>query len=736
MPAEQKVTFCRICEANCGMVATVEDGRVTKLRPDPEHPLSEGYACPKGIAFPEVQEDPDRLLHPMRRRRDGSFERVGWDEAMADIGARLRAVRDEHGGGSIGMYMGNPAGWSFGHAVWGKGLMDALGSPHYYSAGSQDVNNRFAASALMYGSPMTVPIPDVLRTELLVIFGANPFVSNGSVLSIPRVRDRLRDIVRRGGRVVVVDPRRTETAREFDHVPIRPDGDARLLLSLLHVVFEEDLVDYGAVKEQSRDAGELARLARGFEPEATEAWTGVPAARVRALARDVAASRTAIYGRTGSCLGRHGTLTSFLLDAVAAVTGNLDRPGGLVFGQSPLDHEGAAERSGLATYGARRSRIGGFPDVLGQMPATLMAPEIETPGDGQLRALIVTAGNPVQSVPDGTALGRALEKLDLMVSIDIYPNDTSRFADYQLPATTWLEREDVPAAFQQFFYRPFIQHTEAVVPARGEAREEWEIFDGIARELGVTPASIPAVRGLGSLGVRLSPRRMIDLMLRAGPRGDLFGLRRGGLNLARVRRAPHGLLLDDAWPTGVLRDRVRHRDRRARLAPAEIAAEVRALAAEPRPAAGDALPLLLIGLRELRSHNSWMHNVPMLMSGGRVHALRMNPSDAEPRGLAEGALVRIRSRAGEVEVPVTLTGEMSPGVVALPHGWGHRGGWRRANEAGGANSNLLMDASPESLERLAGMSHLNGVAVEVEMVDQGGLNLPSAPIGQRVLPKS
>ena len=736
MPAERKVTFCRICEANCGMVATVEDGRVTKLRPDPEHPLSQGYACPKGIAFPEVQEDPDRLLHPMRRRPDGSFERVGWDEALADVGARLRAIRDEHGGESIGMYMGNPAAWSFGHTVWGKGLIDALGSPHYYSAGSQDVNNRFAASALMYGSPLTVPIPDVQRTELLLMFGANPFVSNGSVLTIPRVRDRLREIVRRGGRVVVVDPRRTETAREFEHVPIRPDGDARLLLSLLHVVFEEDLVDHAAAREQVRDAGALARLARGFEPEATEAWTGVPAERVRALARDVAGSRTAIYGRTGSCLGRHGTLTAFLLDALAAVTGNLDRPGGLLFGSSPLDLEGAAERAGLASYGARRSRVGGFPDVLGQMPATLMAPEIETPGPGQMRALIVTAGNPVQSVPDGPALARAFEKLDLMVSIDIYPNDTSRFADYALPATTWLEREDVPAAFQQFFYRPFIQHTDAVVPARGEARGEWEIFDAIARELGVTPASLPAVRGLGRVGVRISPRRMIDLMLRAGPRGDRFGLRRGGLSLARLRRAPHGLTLGDAWPTGVLRDRVRHRDRRVRLAPPEIAGEVRALAAEPAPEPGEALPLRLIGLRELRSHNSWMHNVPALMRGDRVHALRMHPADAEPRGLADGAPVRIRSRAGEVEVPVTLTDEMTPGVVALPHGWGHSGGWRRANAAGGVNSNLLTDASPESLERLAGMSHLNGVAVEVEAAPQGALNLPAASIGQRVLPKS
>ena len=727
----RKITYCRICEANCGMVATVEDGRVTKLRPDREHPLSQGYACPKGIAFPEVQEDPDRLLHPMRRRAGGSFERVSWEEAIADIGGRLRALREEHGGESIGMYMGNPAAWSFGHTVWGKGLIDALGSPHYYSAGSQDVNNRFAASALMYGSPLTVPIPDVRRTDLLVMLGANPFVSNGSVLSIPRVRDRLREIVRRGGRVVVVDPRRTETAREFEHVPIRPDGDARLLLSLLHVVFEEDLVDHRALVRQARDAGALARLARSFSPEETAAATGVDAERVRSLARDVAAaSGAAIYGRTGSCLGRHGTLTAFLIDALAAVTGHVDSPGGLVFGSSPLDLEGAAERGGLATYGARRSRVGGFPDVLGQMPATLMAPEIETPGPGQLRALIVTAGNPVQSVPDGTALARALGRLDLMVAIDIYPNDTSRFADYVLPATTWLEREDVPVAFEQFFYRPFIQHTEAVVPARGEAREEWRIFDDIARELRLTPASLGALRLLGKAGLRLTPRRMMDLMLRAGPRGDLFGLRRGGLSLARLEREPHGLLLDEDWATGVLADRVKHEDRRIRLAPKEIVEEVQTLLEESAAGADGALPLRLIGMRELRSHNSWMHNVPALMRGGRVHALRMHPDDGAPRGLADGAVVRIRSEAGEVEVPVTLTDEMTPGVVALPHGWGHRGGWRLANEAGGVNSNRLMSAAPESLERLAGMSHLNGVPVEVEACGSAGEERAEPALGR------
>src|SRR4051794_38556149 len=299
MGAEPVVTFCRICEAHCGMVATVEDGRVTKLRPDPDHPLSRGYACPKGIAMTDVQNDPDRVTHPLRRLPGGGFERVSWDEALADIGARLRSIRGEHGPASIGWYMGNPGAFSYSHVLWVKGFLDALGSPHYYTAGSQDVNNRFAASALMYGSPLVVPIPDLQRTSFLLMLGANPLVSHGSVLTAPRVRDQLRAIVERGGRVVAVDPRRTETARQFEHVPIRPDSDAWLLLSLIQVVFAEGLADRRFLAGFTTDAQQLEQLVAQWPPEATEPLTRIPADDVRALARGFAdADAAAAYGRT------------------------------------------------------------------------------------------------------------------------------------------------------------------------------------------------------------------------------------------------------------------------------------------------------------------------------------------------------------------------------------------------------------------------------------------------------
>src|SRR3954451_11194000 len=667
MPADERITFCRICEAHCGLVATVEHGRVERLRPDPRHPLSHGYACPKGIAMTEVQNSPERLLHPLRRTPGGDFERVSWDEAVSEITAPPRATARQ----SIVWYMGNPGGASYSHTLWSKGFVDALGSQHYYTAGSQDVNNRFAASALMYGSPLRVPIPDLERTSFLLMVGANPFVSNGSVLSAPRVRDRLHAIVARGGRVVVVDPRRTETARAFEHVPVRPDTDAWLLLSLLHVVGGDS---------------PLGPLSAPFSPEATAERTGVPAERCRALARDLAtAPSAAVYGRTGSCLGRFGTLVAFLLDALAAVTGNLDRPGGNVFAQPAVDIERVARPFGLASYGRRRSRVGGFPDVLGQMPAGVMADEIETPGRGQLRALIVSAGNPLVSVPDPKRLRAAFGKLDLLVSIDLFVNETGRHADFVLPATTWLEREDVPVAFLPFFVRPFVQWSDAVVDPAGEARQEWQVVEALARELGIVPASVPPIRWLRRLGLSITPQRMLELLLRTGP---------ARLTPARLRRHPHGLVLGEAWKTGSLRSK------RIRLVPPEIVAEVERLEREPPP--GDSLRL--IGLRQLRRHNSWMNDVPSLARGASGPSLRMHPSDATARSISDGEVVNVRAATGELDVAVSVSEEMTPGTVALPHGCLE------------ANANTLTAAGAAALEPLAGMSHLNGVPVEVSAV--------------------
>ncbi len=716
----EQVTFCRICEPFCGMIATVEGDKLVSLRPDKDHLLSQGYACPKGLAYPKLQNDPDRVLYPMKRQPDGSFERVRWDDAMADIIKRLRRIKGEYGGNAVATYVGNPAALNYSNGLWMQTLVRALGQPHMFTAGSQDTNSRFAASAMLYGIPTAIAIPDVEDMELFVVLGANPLVSHGSLFSLPRMKYAMADLVKRGGRVVVVDPRRTETASKFEWQPIVPDTDAWLLLSLLHVLFEEGLEDTAALKA-ARGAEELRSLVVGFAPEDTESKTGIAAADVRALARELAARKAMIYGRTGTCLGSSSTLVNFLMDAVNLASGNLDTRGGAVFGDSPMPVlEEAGYRMGLLTYDARRSRIGDFPDMLGSEPAAMMAPEILTPGDGQIRALIVTAGNPVLSTPNGPDLEKALQQLELMVSLDLYINETNAHADYVLPGTAMYEREDAPLFSLTFFTKPFFQVTEAVVPPAGEARPEWQVIDEIARGLGAKPDALLPIRIVSAIGDRmrgrLTPKIALDAIIRTGKHGDRFGVRPGGLSFKKLRdKHPHGYLYADRQPVGRITKVVRHKDKRIHLDHPTISAEVARLAARTDD---PTYPLRLIGMREMRSENSWFHNV---MSDKRhQHAARLHPSDAAELGVEDGGLIRVTSKTGWIELPACLTDDIKPGVVAIPHGWGHKGtgGWRNANANPGANVNELASSAPEDLEPLVGMSHLSGIPIKVEAVTE------------------
>jgi anaerobic selenocysteine-containing dehydrogenase len=722
---EHRPTFCRICEPLCGMVATIgDDGRLVALRPDREHPLSSGFACQKGIAFTEVQNDPDRVTTPLRRTPDGGFEQVSWDEAMTDIARRLADIHRRHGSGAIGWYFGNPGAFSYSHLLWNTLFVKGLGGrAHLFTASSQDVSSRFLASQLLYGTPTTAPVPDVLRADFLVVMGANPIVSHGSVLTAPRIRDRLHDIVKRGGRVLVIDPRKTETAAQFEWLGIVPDGDAYLLLSLLQVMFDENLTNRAGIARQADGIAWLEVLTAPFTPEATEAHTGIAPGTVRALARELAHTpRAAVYGRFGTCVGRSGTLTAYLIDAVNLVAGNLDRVGGSMFGSLGLPAErwvmkaaGAAMRR---EYARKRSRIGDFRTVLGAEPAGLMAKEIATPGKGQITALFVSAGNPVLSVPNGQELEGALQMLELMVGIDLYVNETTAHCDYVLPAATMYERDDFPVTFQTMHVTPFRQATEAVVAPAGQARPEWEIIDDLMQRLRRRVPAFAALAAtrkvLGLFGFKLTPRTMIDSLIRLAEGGDRFGLRRGGLSFRRlVQEHPHGAVLAPHMRAGVLRDVVVYRGGRMRLRHPEIEAEIAALSRRSTP---EGFPLRLIGMRELRSENSWMHNAPLLMRGGRQHRALMHIKDAEPRNIADGDTVRVTSQHGQIELPVTLTTDIVDGVIAIPHGWGHNGsgGWRVANRAGGANVNQLSSSAPEDLESLAGMARLTGVPVRIE----------------------
>lgn len=722
---EHKVTFCRICEPLCGMIATVEDGKLVALRPDKEHPLSAGFACQKGIAFTEVVNDPDRVTTPLRRTPDG-FEPVSWDEALGDIAGRLSAVLRDHGAGAVGWYMGNPGAFSYAHVLSIMAFIKGIGrGTHFYTASSQDTNSRLMASQLLYGTPTSVPIPDLTRTDLLVLMGANPVVSHGSFLTAPRIKDRMHDIVKRGGRVVVVDPRKTETAAQFEWCGIVPDTDALMLLSLLQVMFAEGLAHSGDIRLVVDDVDWLRAQVAPFTPEATAPQTGVDPDIVRGLARDLAATpRAAVYGRLGTCVGRYGTLTSYLIDVVNLVAGNLDKPGGSVISGLGMPAQrlvnigmGALLRR---TYRRRRSRIGGFRAIIGSEPAALMAKEMTTPGQRQIRAMFISAGNPVLSVPNGDELETALDGLDLSVALDFYLTETTSHCDYVLPVTTMYERDDFPLTFQPFQATPFRQATEAVVAPVGQARQEWEIvgdligrLSGQSRVFGALTAGGRALRKLGS---PFTPRMFADGIIRVATGGDRFGLRRGGLSFGRLSRDhAHGRVLSPNLRTGVLKEAISYLDGRIHLKHDDIAAEVAALRA---PEQAQDYPLRLIGMREPRSENSWMHNAPLLMRGDRGQHGLMNADDAAELEIGDGSEIQVSSAYGTITIPVTLTKDIMPGVVAVPHGWGHKGtgGWRVANKAGGTNVNLLTSSEPDDVESLSGMAWLTGVPVRVTKV--------------------
>ena len=597
------------------MIATVDDGRLFALRPDKDHPLSSGFACQKGIAFTEVVNDPDRVTTPLRRTATG-FEPVSWDEAMTDIAARLSAILRRDGSGAIGWYMGNPAAFSYSHLFGAMAFIKGVGRhSHYFTASSQDTSNRLAASQFLYGSPMAVPIPDLLRTDLLVLMGANPVVSHGSFLTAPRIKDRMHDIVKRGGRVVVVDPRKTETAAQFEWLGIVPDSDAYLLLSLLQVMFDAGLVERARAESQADGLDWLERQSASFTPEVTARLTGIEPGVVHALARDlVHTRRAAVYGRFGTCVGQNGALTAYLIDAVNLVAGKLDAPGGSVFSTLGMPGQkwlmrlmGAGARRG---YERKRSRIGGFRPVAAAEPAALMAKEIAVPGDRQIKALFTSAGNPVLSVPNGEELEAAVAGLELMVGLDLYVNETTAHCDYVLPVTTMYERDDFAVTFQTFQATPFRQATEAVIAPVGEARTEWEIVADLAERM-ARRTPVFAVMGLARkvarvVGGRFTPRPFVDAMIRMSAGGNLFGLRRGGLTFRRLtQQHPHGVVVAPHLRTDVLDEVVAYRGGRVRLHHEAIAAEIVDLSRRSAP--GD-YPMRMIGMREPRSENSWMHN--------------------------------------------------------------------------------------------------------------------------------
>jgi formate dehydrogenase len=716
MTTDETITYCRICEALCGLVVTTSEGRIVRVRADRENPASRGFMCAKGAAMADIQADPDRVLVPLRRCGDvGEFEPVTWDAALGDIAGRVSLLLDRHGPDAFGMVLGNPQSFSSTTAAWARRFLRAIGSERIFSVNSEDGAAHQAACFLLYGIAMPMPLPDVWHTEFLLIIGANPWVSKGSLLTEPRLREALSGIIDRGGRIVVVDPRRTETAERFEHIGIRAGTDGFFLLSVLYTLFDEGQVDLDFLTRHTVGGDELRGFVGSFRPEDTERHTGIPAHVVRDVAQGFgSAQRAVVYGRTGTCTQKYGTAVNVAQELVNVVTGNLDRQGGALFGASPLTPDDELTAIGRKGFGQRRTRVAGLPDAHGFLPSNALADEIGAGGADSLRALFTVASNLILSSPDGTRLGVAMDGLNLHVAIDLYITETAAHADYILPSTTFLERSDLEVNFATMRLRPFIQATSEVVERAGDVREEWEIFEELAHRIWGETLTPPAVvRELEEAGLPLGPHSINELRLRRSGIAQSLRDFRG--------QEPSGRLVEVEL-AGRLEGLIAHADGRIPLLPAQVRQEFERMQVDTGPAGYD---LRLIGMREQRSHNSWMHNASSLMPDSRRMTLRMHPDDALERGIGDGDMVRIQSTTGVINVEATLATEMTRGNVALPHGWGHQGGWRRANAAGGARSNTLASSRPNDLERLAAMTVLNGIPVRVARSAGGSESAPT-----------
>ncbi|MEV3923372.1 molybdopterin oxidoreductase family protein [Actinomadura coerulea] len=738
---------CPLCEALCGLELTLDEaGAVTRVRGDGKDPFSKGYICPKGATLGSLDGDPDRLAEPLV-----AGEASGWDEAFETVGRRLAEVVARHGRDSVAVYIGNPTAHSIAGPLYGSAIVKALGTRNLFTASTADQMPKHVSCGHMFGDPLAIPVPDLDRTGHLLMLGANPLESNGSLASAPDFPGRLKAIRARGGKITVVDPRRTRTAALADeHLFIRPGTDAFFLMALVHTLFAEELVSSAEhLAGRVNGLDDLRALAVDFAPEDVAAVTGVPAATIRRNARELAAAeRAAVYGRIGTCTQAYGTLNSWLVDVLNTLTGNLDRPGGAMFPRPA--HAPVYRRKKPFTTGRWRSRVRGLPEVNGELPVATLADEIETPGEGRVRALITIGGNPALSAPNAARLDRALGGLEFMVSVDPYLNETTRHAHVVLPPPRPAQTPHYDIALTGLAVRDYARYSPPAVPLPDGRPGEAEILARLAMAASGTdgdPAlldemiikatlekavALPGSPVLGRepdelrkmLDTGTLTEQRLDMMLRLGPYGDAFGgepaLREEpggasgftGLTLARLRTEyPHGLDLGALKPR--LDEVLCTTSGRIELCPSTCAADVDRLRSALR---GPAAPgMVLIGRRHLRSNNSWLHNVPELVRGSNTCTLQLNPADADRLGVTAGDTVRVTSRAGSLEAVAEPTDTIMAGVVSLPHGWGHdRPGTRTrvASLHAGVNVNAVTDE--QEIDPLSGNAVLNGVPVTLE----------------------
>jgi anaerobic selenocysteine-containing dehydrogenase len=711
---------CSLCEAMCGLSLTVDGGRVTAVRGDEEDPFSRGYLCPKGPAIAALHDDPERLREPMRRTASG-WKTIGWDEALDEAATRIHELQRAHGKHAIAFYLGNPTVHNLGSMLYGPQLLRTLGSRHRYSATSVDQLPQMLASYLMYGHQLLLPVPDLDRTAHMIIVGANPLVSNGSIMSAPDMKRRLHEIRARGGKVVVLDPRRTETAAVADeHVFVRPGSDALLLLAMAHVLFEEQRVALGRLGPMVRNLDGLRAAVQEFAPELVAAATGVDAPTLRRLTRELAAARSGVvYGRVGVSMHPFGGVCHWLVNAINILTGNLDREGGAMFSRPAFDVVGAAGPLGVGrgSFGRWHSKVRGLPEFAGELPVATLAEDIDAGGDDAIRGLVTLAGNPVLSTPNGARLERSIAGLDFMVSIDFYLNETTRHAHLLLPPSGPLEHAHFDVAFHAIAVRNTVKYSPAIFAIGEHQRHDHQILVGLERRLLERRGAPLLARAEVLAREQLGPEGILAVGLRAGPWGFGGGLRQGlrGMSLAKLKASPHGIDLGALTPClpdrlPARRDGAAHID----LAPEPFVADI-ARCRDELARVQD--PFVLIGRRQLRSNNSWMHNVVKLMAGKPRCTLIIHPDDAGRIGLADGQSVRVSSRIGSVVAPAQLDDGIMPGVVSLPHGFGHhRAGTGQSVAAAHAGVSINDITDEGRVDALSGVAAFSGVPVQLEAV--------------------
>ena len=718
---EQITTFCRICESLCGLEVTLERDRVTRIRPDEDHVATRGFGCPKGLKQHHLFDSPDRLRYPMKREGK-KWVRISWEQALREIGQKVAAIRREHDPDAIAMYVGTAAGFGVLHPVFAQGFMQGIGSKSMYASSTQDCSNKFAVAEHLYGFPFTQPFPDLHHTNCLIVVGANPVVSKWSFLQVPNPSAHLKEMERRGCRIFFVDPRRTESAKVAgEHVFIRPGTDVFFYLAFLHELIRTGGVDRTKVDQYMQGFEELEKLVGPWTPERCSEVTRIPPSVLRGLVRCYCESEgAALYSSTGVNMGGRGVLAFWLQECINAVSGNLDRRGGTLVGRGVIDFAKFGSKKGLLMR-RDRSRVGDLRSINDAFPGGILADEILTPGKKQVRALFVTGGNPLITMANSGRLREAFEQLELLVTLDILPNETASVGHYMLPCTSPLERPDLPFIFPLMLglqARPYLQATRRIVRPDAEQRDEATIYLDLARASGISLFGSAIAQKVLQLARWWHSRRLPKGEQPAVPQefflSALLRLTRQG-SFRSLLRFPHGKLREAHRAGDFLGKRVYTADGKVQLAPEHLLRQAARLEFDFQLELGRQDTLKLITRRAVTTHNSWTHNFEDFVAGERyTNYLYMHPRDAAERGLSEKQLVDVRSATGVVRLPLKLLGDLMPGTVAMPHGWGHqRSGLRVARQTRGVNVNMLAADGPDALEPLSGMAHLTGIPVEV-----------------------